>query len=244
MPLDRVERVRHRDPPTSLRRQRRGAGIAQPAGHDLVEPGQVTVAVQHEAVHRDAARDPDADGRDLAVGLAGASAGQPDSAAALDQAGLEAEVCAHPDQRGFDQAHVRDDVDGLGQRDDRVPGQLAGAVPGDLAAAVHVDHRRAGIAEGTVERVRAAPRGVDGPVLQQQAGIGNVAAHPLLVQLSLQVPHLQVVGACAVQSCPREYQVTVHSPSLCPVWWWPPADSAGGRAEPPHMRLLKMYRVR
>ena len=67
---------------------------------------------------------------------------QPDAAAPGHPGGGDAEVRADADQRLLDAADVVDDLDVVGQRDDRVADQLAGAVEGDLAAAVDVDDRR------------------------------------------------------------------------------------------------------
>ena len=60
------------------------------------------------------------------------------------------ELRAGPDHRFLEGAHVGHHVQGSAQLDDRIAGQLPGAVPGDLAAAVHVDNRRARIAERPV----------------------------------------------------------------------------------------------
>ena len=65
--------------------------------------------------------------------------GQPHAAAALDLLGRDAEVGADVDEHAFQAAHVGDDVDRVGQPDDRVADELARSVPGDLAAAVDVD---------------------------------------------------------------------------------------------------------
>jgi cytochrome P450 len=52
-------------------------------------------------------------------------------------------------------------------------------------------------------------------VLEQQAGIGNLTAGALLVQVTLQVPRFQVANGGAVESHPGEDQVTVHATRLC-----------------------------
>ena len=54
---------------------------------------------------------------------------------------LQPERGAHRDQRILKAANEIHHVERLGQPDDRIADQLAGAVPGDLAAAVGVDHR-------------------------------------------------------------------------------------------------------
>ena len=71
------------------------------------------------------------------------SAAQPDAAAAGHPGGGRRRGRRRPDQGLLDAAYVVDDLDVVGQRDDRVADQLAGAVEGDRAAAVDVDDRRA-----------------------------------------------------------------------------------------------------
>ena len=66
---------------------------------------------------------------------------------------MHAEAVAHLDQALLDAPHVVDDVDRVGQLDDRVADELAGAVPGDLAAAVDVDD--GGAVERTLVRLGA-----------------------------------------------------------------------------------------
>ena len=94
------------------------------------------------------------------------AAGDPDAAAAVDPRRGHAEVGAGPDQGLLQGADVGDDIDRLAERDDRVADQLAGTMPGDLAAPVNFDHRRAGIADGTVQRAGPLARGIDRLVLE------------------------------------------------------------------------------
>ena len=83
---------------------------------------------------RDAARDVDADRRDLA--LAGPDAGVV-GAVVGPRAGLDARPSASAATiASLDRAQVRDDVD---DPHDRIADELAGAVVGELAAAVDVD---------------------------------------------------------------------------------------------------------
>ena len=110
--------------------------------------------------------------------------------------GGDAEVGADPDQRLLDPAYVVDDHDVVGQRDDRVADQLAGAVEGDRAAAVDVDDRRAGRVGGTVVRLGALAGGEDRRVLEQQRRVGLVAVGDALVHLALEVPRGEVVERC------------------------------------------------
>src|SRR5471030_1955302 len=62
------EHLVHRDVATQLLAQRGDARVRYAARHDHLGPGQVTVAVEREAVHRDALAHADADGADLSVG--------------------------------------------------------------------------------------------------------------------------------------------------------------------------------
>ena len=85
--------------------------------------------------------------------------------------GRDAELGADVDEQLLQPAHVRDDVDRLGQPHDRVADELARTVPGDLAAAVDVDDRRA--VPRPLVRLGALAGGVDGLVLEQQDGVGG-----------------------------------------------------------------------
>ena len=87
---------------------------------------------------------------------------------------VDAEVGERRDQHRFEPAYVRDDVAltgaPLGERDDRVPDELAGPVVRDVAAAIGVhelgaDRRR--VAQH-VREIRARPERVDVRVLLQQ----------------------------------------------------------------------------
>ena len=64
---DRVGGLGHGDPTAELDAQGRDARVGDAARHEPVVPGHVDVGVQREPVHRDPARDPDADRRDLAL---------------------------------------------------------------------------------------------------------------------------------------------------------------------------------
>ena len=71
-------------------------------------------------------------------------AGHPHPGAAVDPAGLAGPAPAHTaDQRFLKAPNEIHHIQRLGQPDDRIADQLAGAVPGDLAAAVGVDDGRA-----------------------------------------------------------------------------------------------------
>ena len=85
------------------------------------------------------------------------------------------ELGAHRDQRLLKAPNIIHDIERLGEADDRVADQLAGAVPGDLAAAVGVDHGCA--VDGALVRLGAPARGVDRRVLEQQQRV-RPAGHP------------------------------------------------------------------
>lgn len=187
-------------------------------------------------MHRHATCYPDADGCDLAIGLAGNVARHPDSAATLNPACSHPEVPADADERVLEDAYVADYIDWLIQGDNRVADQLTGAMPRDLAAAVHVYDRRSWIAKGAVERAGALARRIYRPVLEQQAGVGYLATHSLLVEPSLQVPGLKVISCLTAEPDPGENELTVHVLRLC---------RSAPRGCPPLALtpLLKMYRV-
>ena len=128
---------------------------------------EVVVDVDREAVGRHAARDVDADRRDLALlrpdaGVVGPVVGS--------RAGLDPGARERGDDRLLDRAEVRDDVD---DAHDRIADELAGAVVGQLAAAVDVDDVDPALAipvlaERQLARQRPAPARVDRRVLEQQ----------------------------------------------------------------------------
>ena len=124
---------------------------------------------------------------DRAVGV-----DQPHAAASLDALPRDPELGEHLDEHALEPAHVGDDVDGVGEPDDRIADQLPGTVPGDLAAAIHVDDGRA--VGGPLVRFGALARRVHGRVLQEEDGIGrpatrNVGVHGTLVFEGRQIRH-------------------------------------------------------
>ena len=87
-------------------------------------------------------------------------------------------------------------------------------MPGDVAAAIDVDDGCARITDWPVEGSRPFASRVDGLVLQQQAGIGDQASHPLLVDLSLQLPGIGIANRGGSQAEASEHQLIVHAASL------------------------------
>ena len=210
------QHVRDRDEAAGLGGQAGNPSILDAAGDDPVEPTEVAVAVEREAVHGDPARYPDADRRNLAVERAAgaAAAGDPHPAAALDPGGGHAHLGAGTDQRLLDGAHVGDHIHRLGERDDRVADKLTRPVPGDLPAAVHVDHGDARIGEWAVELAGPPSGRVDGPVLQEQARVRNVPADPPFVQALLEGPAIGVGNRARAEPGPRKNELATHGISL------------------------------
>ena len=143
---------------------------AMPQGTIRSNHAEVVVAVEREAVHRHAA----ATRTPIAATL---RSGRASSARTRRRCGRGPRAVATPksaqtrDQRLLEAADVVDDVDVLGQPDDRVADELAGAVERDLAAAVDVDDRRAAV-DGPLPRLGALAGGVDRRVLEQQHRVG------------------------------------------------------------------------
>ena len=179
---------------------------AMPHGHEAVVPRQVDVAVEREAVHGDAPADPDAERGDLALRapLVGA---QPDAAAAGHARGRDAEVGADPDQGLLDAAYVVDDLDVVGEPDDRVADQLAGAVEGDQAAAVDVDHGRAAGSAGRSPGAVRLPAVKTGGCSSSQTVSGVSPVDDPRVDLALDVPRGEVVDGVVAVPALAEDQV-------------------------------------
>ena len=89
-------------------------------------------------MHGGVTRNAHAQCRDLLV-LGDAVAQDPHAATALNALTLNAQTSQDVNDDFLDDAHIRHHVNGLGQAQNRVAGQLAGAVPGQLAAAVNLD---------------------------------------------------------------------------------------------------------
>ena len=200
------EHLGDRDVAAELGAQRGDAGVGDAAGHEPGVPRQVDVAVEGEAVHGDALADPDAEGGDLALRapLVGA---QPDAAAARHARGLDPEVAADPDQGLLDATDVVDDLDVVGQPDDRVADELAGAVEGDQAAAVDVDDGCAARVGRPVAGRCPLAGGEDRRVLEQPDRVGHLVRHDLRVDLALGVPRGEVLDRVVAESALTEDQV-------------------------------------
>ena len=91
-------------------------------------------------MHGGVTRNAHAQCRDLLV-LGDAVAQDPHAATALNALTLNAQTSQDVNDDFLDDAHIRHHVNGLGQAQNRVAGQLTGAVPGQLAAAVNLDDR-------------------------------------------------------------------------------------------------------
>ena len=194
--------------------QRGHPHVRQPAGDDPVERRQVVVDVDGEAVHRDAARDVDADRGDLAVldphagVVAAASRRGRGRTPASPQRGDERRL--HRRARTRARRHVHD----------RIADELAGAVVGQLAAAVGLDD--VDPARGTSPRRRqlaglgAAAARVDRRVLEQQQQVGQLAGLDALAQALLQRDALAVVDAAEVAD--PELVPTADQRLIPPSW--------------------------
>jgi len=119
---------------------------------------------------------------------------QPDPGAPLDTDRLQSVEVAQVNDGGLQGPYVADDVNGLGQAQDRVHGQLSGPVPGGLAATVHVDHRYVtgldDVGAGPLPGVGPPADGVDRFVLHEQKGRGAAPLHDLAVNIPLPLPTL------------------------------------------------------
>src|SRR5690554_1536334 len=131
MAFDYWERLGDGDGPAELGGEGGDSGILDAARHNAVEVGQITVAVECEAMHCDSPGGPDPDGGNLAGRAAGVGR-QPDPAAALHSGRGQVEVSTYVEEQLLYSAHVRDYVawssSFAGQTQDRVPDQLAGAM--------------------------------------------------------------------------------------------------------------------
>jgi hypothetical protein len=59
-------------------------------------------------------------------------------------------------------------------------------------------------------------------MLQHQAGVGNLTAHPQLMKFALELQGLEVGDSVSTEAQPGNHQVTIHLSTLC--------RPAGGRA--------------
>jgi hypothetical protein len=87
---------------------------------------------------------------------------------------------------------MSNDVDRVGQGNDRVADQLPRTVPGDAPTAINVDHR--GAVEGTIPELGATSGRIDRVVFEQE-NRRVTASRNRLVDLTLQGPRGLVVDA-------------------------------------------------
>ena len=138
-------------------------------------------------MHRHAALHAHADRGDLVFGQ---GPPHPDPAATLDAVSGHIESTEHIDEDLLQPPDVRDDIDGLGEPDDRIADELSGAVPRDLAAAVNVDDGSS--VGGTLVPCGARTGREDGLMLEQQERVGALARDDARVDLALQRPAVGV----------------------------------------------------
>ena len=94
-----------------------------------MERRSVVAAVNREAVHGGVTRNAHTQRRDLLV-LGDAVSQNPYAATTLNTLTLNAQTSQDVNDDFLDNAHIRHHVNGFGQAQNRVAGQLAGAVPG------------------------------------------------------------------------------------------------------------------
>jgi hypothetical protein len=181
-------------------------------------------------VHGHTAADPDAEGRDLALGLRSPGL-QPHPAPAGHPRRVEVEVGADRDQGLLDPAYVVDDQHVVGEPDDGVADQLTGAVERDQSAAVDVDDRRAAGVDRPVAGRRALAGRERGWVLEEPDGVGALACHDPRVDLALGVPRGEVVDGLVAETALTEHQVAHPiEPSAAPTCDHVPRDGPVERA--------------
>ncbi|SKZ41864.1 Uncharacterised protein [Mycobacteroides abscessus subsp. abscessus] len=146
--------------------ERGDACVGDAARDDGVECAHVGVHVQCEPVQGDSACNPDADLAEFAFARVVAD---PHSRPAVDASGRDAEPRTDRDERRLDASYVIDDVERLGESDDRVAHELAGTMPGDASTTVDVDDVRA--VGRKVGRLGALARRVCGGVFEEQEEI-------------------------------------------------------------------------
>ncbi len=161
--------------------------VLDAARDHLVEPAQLGVHVERQAVRRDPALHPHADRAELSLAV------DPDAGIPIQALAGHAECRGRVDDRGLQRANVATQVERVLQLEDRVGHDLARPVEGDVAAAVDPDELGADLAQPLaageeVRRIATATEGVDGEVLEQQQAIADAPAPSLLRELVLQLP--------------------------------------------------------
>src|SRR5690606_38698429 len=235
VPLDERHDLGYRYRAAQLGTERRRVGVGQPARDDRGVHRQVHVAVERETVHRDSARDPDADRRDLSLAPS-AVGGEPHARPALDPSRGEPEIGTRREEGVLERADVGDDVDGLGEPHDRIADELARAVPRDPAPAVDVDDR--GAVDGALPRARALARRVDGLVLDEVDRVRPGPRRDLPERLALQLPH----GLVRAKAQSQVELDEVHRSRLTPTARSPrlvPEPSRRFACEVAHNRVVK-----
>ena len=192
---DEIDDVAHRDL-DPLGGERGDTLVGDPAGHDAIEPGEVRVDVEREAVHRPPLGDPYADRRNLARTQRVAI--DPDTGAAWKSPCLDPEIGEHIDQHLFDPVDVGGRVGHAatplpGHGENRVAHELTRTVIGDVSAPVRVDDRsahRLDIDKQVVSR-RAPTQRHDMVVLEQE----QVVLGRVITQLALQGDGVSIVDS-------------------------------------------------
>src|ERR671910_3147024 len=167
-----------------LSRQGGHALVRDAARDHLVEPAQIGVHVQSQAVGRHAAPHPHTDGRQLAL------TADPDPRMSRQPRAGHAEPLGRRDDRLLEDSDIAAEVERVVELDDRVRDQLARTVEGDVAAAVDAHELRADLAQplgrGQQVGVRAAAAvRVPREVLEQQQPIADPECASLVRELVL-----------------------------------------------------------
>src|SRR5436190_14827872 len=171
--------------------ERRDPFVGDAAGDDEAEAGKIRVHVEREAVARDPAGDPDADGGEL--GFASVDT-DPDAGEPGDAPRLDAEPGHRPDQHFLEVAHVAVHVAAFGlEVEDRIADELTRAVIRHVAAAAGLEQADAlrGERLGRLEHVRQIVARLDAErddvgVLEEQQRVGDLSALALLDERLLQ----------------------------------------------------------
>ena len=180
-------------------------------------------------MHRHPALHPDADGGDLAL-RPPVRGRAPHSRAAVDASDLDPQSGAGGDQRLLEPANVLHDVDRVGERDDRVPHELAGPVPGDPSAPV--DIHDGGAVHRSIRGLGPLTRRVGRRMLQQQHGVASGPVGALLGEGALEIPgggvldHAEPADLRWVRVAAEGLTVEGHALQRRP----PPRRATGGRA--------------
>ena len=165
--------------------ERGDALVAQATGHDQVEAREIRVDVHGEAVGRDPAGDPYANGADFVLSHKG-------PALARDSPPDEAKVAADPDHHLFKITHIAVNIPtSFRDQGDGVTDHLARAVIRDVTPSPGLEKfdpasAQKVFADQKVLGSRVSPECHDGVVLEKEQGVDDLAPLSLIDQLLLE----------------------------------------------------------